>query len=102
MQENHQAMKYFIKFQRLATYVQWGKAALCRQAYNGLAKHIKDDIIHRNKPTPFLVSRNSCKLLMHETENDMGKCPMKPTLLEPPETSLNTSLTHPSQTTSPA
>jgi len=27
--ENHQAMKYFIKFQQLATCVQWGNAALC-------------------------------------------------------------------------
>jgi len=26
--ENHQAMKYFIKFQQLATQVQWGDAAL--------------------------------------------------------------------------
>jgi len=28
MQENHQAMKYFTKFQQLATQVQWGEAAL--------------------------------------------------------------------------
>ena len=28
MQENHQAMKYFIKFTQLATRVQWGQAAL--------------------------------------------------------------------------
>src|SRR6266481_5222753 len=28
MQENHQATKYFIKFMRLATRVQWGEAAL--------------------------------------------------------------------------
>ena len=28
MQENHQAMKYFIKFTQLATHVQWGQAAL--------------------------------------------------------------------------
>src|SRR5882724_7206589 len=38
MHDSHQAMKYFIKFQQLASCVQWGKAALCRQAYNGLAK----------------------------------------------------------------
>ena len=40
MHENHQVTKYFIKFQQLASCVQWGEAALCRQAYNGLAKHI--------------------------------------------------------------
>jgi len=28
MQEYHQVMKYFIKFQQLATHVEWGKAAL--------------------------------------------------------------------------
>jgi len=50
MHESHQAMKYFIKFQQLATCVQWGKAALRRQAYNGLAKHIKDDMVHHEKP----------------------------------------------------
>jgi len=50
MQENHEAMKYFIKFQQLATHVQWGEAALHRQAYNGLAKCIKDDMVHHDKP----------------------------------------------------
>jgi len=25
MQENHQAMKYFIKFQQLAAHMQWGE-----------------------------------------------------------------------------
>src|SRR5882724_2846854 len=38
MHDSHQAMKYFIKFQQLASRVQWGEAALCKQAYNGLAK----------------------------------------------------------------
>ena len=28
MHENHQAMKYFIKFQQLAAQVQWGNTAL--------------------------------------------------------------------------
>src|SRR6266481_1848296 len=51
MQENHQAMKYFIKFMQLAARVQWGEAALLRQAYNGLAKRIKNDMVHHDKPT---------------------------------------------------
>ena len=38
MQENHQAMKYFIKFMHLSSHVYWGEAALLQQAYNGLAK----------------------------------------------------------------
>ena len=37
--------------------------------------------------TPFLVSRNSCKLSMHDTGNEKENYPMKP------ETSLNRSLT---------
>jgi len=50
MHESHQATKYFIKFQQLAAHCQWGEAALRRQAYNGLAKHIKDDMVHHEKP----------------------------------------------------
>src|SRR5882724_8098311 len=49
MHESHQAMKYFIKFQQLAPCVQWGDAALCHQAYNGLAKCI-NDMVHHDKP----------------------------------------------------
>src|SRR6266481_6376701 len=51
MQENHQVMKYFIKFMQLATRVQWGEAVLLCQAYNGLVKCIKNDIVHHDKPT---------------------------------------------------
>ena len=51
MQENHQATKYFIRFTQLAARVQWGEAALLWQAYNGLAKRIKDDMVHHDKPT---------------------------------------------------
>ena len=51
MQENHQATKYFIKFTQLAARVQWGEAALLQQAYNGLTKRIKDDMVHHEKLT---------------------------------------------------
>jgi len=51
MHESHKATKYFIKFQQLAACVQWGDAALLRQAYNGLAKHIRNDMVHHTKPT---------------------------------------------------
>src|SRR5882672_434785 len=50
MHDSHQVTKYFIKFQQLASRVQWGEAALRRQAYNGLAKRIKDDMVHHDKP----------------------------------------------------
>jgi len=51
MHESHQATKYFIKFQQLATCIEWGNATLHHQAYNGLAKDIKDDMVHHNKLT---------------------------------------------------
>src|SRR6266481_1350711 len=41
MQENHQAMKYLIKFMQLAAHIQWGKVALLCQADNGLTKCIR-------------------------------------------------------------
>ena len=46
MHENHQATKYFIKFQQLSTHVRWGNAELHWQASNGLAKCIKNDMVH--------------------------------------------------------
>src|SRR5467141_4933208 len=49
MHDSHQATKYFIKFQQLASRVQWGEAALRRQAYNGLAKRNNDDMVHHDK-----------------------------------------------------
>src|SRR5882724_8196298 len=50
MHDSHQATKYFIKFQQLAARIQWGEAALRRQAYNRLTKRIKDDMVHHSKP----------------------------------------------------
>src|SRR5882724_6570832 len=64
MHESHQAMKYFIKIQQLATHVQWGDAALRRQAYIGLAKCIKDDMVHHEKLNTLIRLR-----LMHNTGN---------------------------------
>src|SRR5882724_5320565 len=54
MHNSHQATKYFIKFQQLATRIQWGDAALRCQAYNGLTKHIKDDMVHHEKPNTLI------------------------------------------------
>ena len=50
MQENHQATKYFIKFTQLSSHVYWAEAALLWQAYNGLAKWIKNEMVHHEKP----------------------------------------------------
>jgi len=102
MHESHQATKYFIKFQQLATCVQCGNAALCHQAYNGLTKHIKDNMVHHAKPTTLAGLQNSSKLSMHDTGNEKENSPMNPKLLDLLETSLDRSLTLTSLTTSPA
>src|SRR5882672_5207478 len=63
MHDSHQATKYFIKFQQLASRVEWGKEALRRQAYNGLAKRIKDDMVHHNKPNTLTGLRRLVKAI---------------------------------------
>src|SRR5882724_11378246 len=102
MHKSHQATKYFIKFQQLAAHIEWGDAELRRQAYNGLTKCIKDDMVHHNKLNTLQDSENSFKLSMHDTGNEKENSPTKPELLDLLETSPNTSLTLTSPTTSPA
>jgi Retrotransposon gag protein len=46
MKEHHKAARYFIAFSRASTRTQWNDAALQHFAYKGLAKHIKDDLMH--------------------------------------------------------
>ena len=36
MRDNQRIVKYIVNFNRLATHVQWGEAALCQQLYRGL------------------------------------------------------------------
>ena len=43
-------MKYFINFTQLSSRIYWGKAALLWQAYNSLAKRIKNEMVHHKKP----------------------------------------------------
>src|SRR6266481_7421819 len=51
MPENDRATKYFVEFNRLSSRIKWGEAALHRQAYNGLARRIKNEMVHYPKPT---------------------------------------------------
>src|SRR6266481_6041754 len=51
MPENDRATKYFVEFNRLSSRIKWGEAALRRQAYNGLARRIKNEMVHHPKPT---------------------------------------------------
>jgi hypothetical protein len=46
MKEHHRAAHYFIEFSRASTRTHWNDAALKHFAYKGLAKRIKDDLLH--------------------------------------------------------
>jgi hypothetical protein len=51
MCEGQHINKYVVEFQRLASQVcGWGDGALCRQFYNRLPAHIKDEISRMDKP----------------------------------------------------
>src|SRR6266481_4327015 len=51
MPENSWATLYFIEFNHLAARLQWGDSALLQQAYKGLAWCVKNEMVHREKPT---------------------------------------------------
>ena len=66
-------MKYFIKFMQLSSHVYWGEAALLWQAYNGLAKQIKNKMVPHEKPTTLsglwkLVQAINARYLEHKVE----------------------------------
>ena len=46
MKDHHRAARYFIDFARASTRTQWNDAALAHAAYKGLAKRIKDSLLH--------------------------------------------------------
>ena len=47
-------MTYFIESNHLASCIQWGDHALLRQAYKGLARHIKNEMVHHDRPATLL------------------------------------------------
>ena len=54
---SHSAM-YFLEFNRLASHIQWGDHALL--AYKGLARCIKNEMVHHNRP---ITLCDLCKLV---------------------------------------
>src|SRR6266481_8876881 len=60
MPKNDRATKYFVEFNRLSSRIKWGEATLCWQAYNGLARHIKNEMVHHPKLTSLA---ELCKLV---------------------------------------
>jgi len=67
MHDSHQATKYSLNSSSLASRVQWGEAALCRQAYNEWPNESRMTWSTTISRIHYLVSENSCKLLMHDT-----------------------------------
>src|SRR5882724_9676089 len=99
MHKSHQAMKYFIKFQQLATCIQW----VILHSIIRLTMYLPNasKMTWSTKTSQLLLqdSKNSSKLLTHKTGNEKEKSPAKPTLPEPSEASPNRNTT-PSPTTS--
>ena len=53
-------MIYFMEFNCLASHIQWDDHALLRQAYKGLARRIKNEMVHHDCPVTLL---DLCKLI---------------------------------------
>ena len=50
MNDNHKAIHFFIEFYRPSALVDYNDNALLWKAYTALLKHIKDGLIHFDKP----------------------------------------------------
>ena len=83
MQENHQATKYFIRFTQLTACIQWGEAALLRQAYNGLANGSKMTWSITISQPPSLTLGNSFKPSIPVIGNERLRSPAKQPLWDP-------------------
>ena len=60
MAEGSHSANYFVEFNRLASRIQWDDHALFRQAYKGLARHIRNEMVHHDRPVTLL---DLCKLV---------------------------------------
>ena len=54
MAEGSRSTNYFVEFNRLASRIQWDDHTLFRQAYKGLACHIKNKMVHHDRPITLL------------------------------------------------
>ena len=50
MAEGSHSTTYFVEFNHLASRIQWGDHALLQQAYKGLARRIKNEMVHHDQP----------------------------------------------------
>ena len=60
MAEGSRYMTCFMEFNCLASRIQWGDHALFRQAYKGLARRIKNEMVHHDRP---ITLWDLCKLV---------------------------------------
>ena len=60
MAEGSRSAMYFMEFNCLVSRIQWGDHSLLRQAYKGLACHIKNEMVHHDQP---VTLRDLCKLM---------------------------------------
>ena len=58
-------MTYFIEFNCLVSHIQWGDHALLQQAYKGLARCIKNEMVHHDWPITFLDLRKLVQAINH-------------------------------------
>ena len=49
MAEGFRCTIYFMEFNHLASHIQWDDHALLWQAYKGLARHIKNEMVHHDQ-----------------------------------------------------
>ena len=54
MAEGSRSAIYFVEFNRLASRIQWDDHALLQQAYKGLARRIKNEMVHHDRPVTLL------------------------------------------------
>ena len=59
MPEASRASTYFMEFNWLASQIQWDDHALMHQAYKGLARHVKNKMVHHDKPITLLLPNYS-------------------------------------------
>ena len=57
MAKGSHSTNYFVEFNRLASRIQWDDHTLFRQAYKGLARCIKNEMVHHDRPITLLDLR---------------------------------------------
>ena len=65
MTKGSRSATYFVEFNHLASRIQWDDHALLRQAYKGLACHIKNEMVHHDWPVTLQDLRKLVQTINH-------------------------------------